>query len=77
MKELVCQDINSFENNIKSLEINYKNKHKNILDIYGIYVVISDEKLFFLYVLMALGEGDWETEVSKRIEAKNTIQKKS
>ena len=71
MKELVCQDINSFENNIKSLEINYKNKHKNILDIYGIYVIISDEKLFFLYVLMPLGEGDWETEVSKRIETKN------
>ena len=76
MKELVCQDINSFENNIKSLEINYKNKHKNILDIYGIYVVISDEKLFFLYVLMALGEGDWETEVSKRIEAKKYYSEK-
>ena len=76
MKELVCQDINSFENNIKSLEINYKNKHKNILDIYGIYVVISDEKLFFLYVLMALGEGDWETEVSKRVDAKNYYSEK-
>ena len=76
MKELVCQDINSFENNIKSLEINYQNKHKNILDIYGIYVVISDEKLFFLYVLMALAEGDWESEVSKRIEAKNYYSEK-
>ena len=76
MKELVCQDINSFENNIKSLEINYQNKHKNILDIYGIYVVISDEKLYFLYVLMALGEGDWETEVSKRVETKKYYSEK-
>jgi serine/threonine protein kinase len=76
MKELVCQDINSFESNIKSLEINYQNKHKNILDVYGIYVVISDEKLYFLYVLMALGEGDWENEVSKRIQAKNYYSEK-
>lgn len=76
MKELVCQDINTFDENIKSLEINYKNKHKNILDIYGIYVVISDEKLFFLYILMPLGECDWENEVSKRIESKNYYSEK-
>ena len=66
MKEQIAGDIYSFEEYAKSFEINYKNKHENILDIYGIYTIISDEKLFFIYALMDLAECDWEQEVEKR-----------
>ena len=71
IKELICQELNSLDDYIKGLYINYENKHENILDIYGIHIIISDEKLISLYALMDLGECDWENEINKRIELKN------
>jgi len=66
MKELVAQDINYFYQCLNALEINYHNKHQNILDIYGIYAIIFEEKSFFIYALMDLAEGDWEAEIRQR-----------
>ena len=66
VKEQIAQNFNSLSDYLKTFEINIKNKHENILDVYGISVVISEENLFFLYALMDLGECDWEQEVEKR-----------
>ena len=66
MKEQLNENINYFDDCIKTLEINYKNKHPNILDIYGIYTVIFSENVVYVYSLMDLAQGDWEQEVEKR-----------
>ena len=66
IKEQIAQNFNSLSDYLKTFEINFNNKHENILDIYGIYVVISEENLFFVYALMDLGECDWEQEIEKR-----------
>ena len=68
MKELIATDINYFYQCLTTLGINYYNKHSNILDIYGIYVIIFAEKNFFIYALMDLAEGDWEKEIRRRKE---------
>ena len=68
MKELIANDINYFFQCLNSLGINYHNKHSNILDIYGIYVIIFGEKKFVIYALMDLAEGDWEKEIRRRKE---------
>lgn len=71
MKEIMATDYNTFDDYLKTFEINNKNKHENILDIYGIYTTIIDEKAFLLYALMDLAECDWENEVAKRKESQN------
>ena len=68
MKELIATDINYFFQCLNTLGINYHNKHSNILDIYGIYVIIFEEKNFVIYALMDLAESDWEKEIRKRKE---------
>ena len=68
MKKLIANDINYFFQCLNSLGINYHNKHFNILDIYGIYVIILEEKCFVIYALMDLSEGDWEKEIRRRKE---------
>ena len=68
MKELIATDINYFYQCLTTLGINYYNKHSNILDIYGIYVIIFAENNFFIYALMDLAEGDWEKEIRRRKE---------
>jgi len=68
MKKLIATDINYFFQCLNSLGINYHNKHSNILDIYGIYVMILEEKCFVIYALMDLSEGDWEKEIRRRKE---------
>ena len=68
MKELIASDINYFYQCLNTLGINHHNKHQNILDIYGIYVIILDEKNFLIYALMDLAEGDWEKEIRRRKE---------
>ena len=66
MKELIASDINYFYQCLNTLGINHHNKHPNILDIYGIYVIILEEKNFLIYALMDLAEGDWEKEIRRR-----------
>ena len=66
MKEQFNENLQYFDDCIKTYEINYKNKHPNILDIYGIYPIISDENLFIVFALMDLAECDWEQEVERR-----------
>ena len=68
MKELIASDINYFYQCLNTLGINYHNKHPNILDIYGIYVIIFEQQNFFIYALMDLAEGDWEKEIRRRKE---------
>ena len=66
MKELIASDINYFYQCLNTLEINHHNKHQNILDIYGIYVIILEEKNLLIYALMDLAEGDWGKEIRRR-----------
>ena len=68
MKELIASDINYFYQCLNTLEINHHNKHQNILDIYGIYVIILEEKNLLIYALMDLAEGDWGKEIRRRKE---------
>ena len=66
IKEQIAHDYNSFDDYLKTFSINIKNKHENILDIYGIYIKIFEENLFYVYALMDLAECDWEQEIEKR-----------
>ena len=66
IKEQIAQDYNSFDDYLKTFSINIKNKHENILDIYGIYTKIFEENSFKVYALMDLAEGDWQQEIEKR-----------
>ena len=54
----------------KEFEIVYRNKHENILDIYGIFVKCIDKNTFVLYVLMDLADLDWEVEINERVKNK-------
>ena len=60
------EEITSLEYLIKEFEIIYQNKHKNIVNIYGICVRCVHKHLYTLYVLMDLAICDWEEEISKR-----------
>ena len=60
------EEITSLEYFIKEFEIIYQNKHKNIINIYGICVRCVHKHLYTLYVLMDLAICDWEEEISKR-----------
>ena len=66
IKKQIAENFNTFNDYLKTFEINFKNKHANILDIYGIYVEIIDEQKFFIYALMDLAECDWEQEIERR-----------
>ena len=75
IKEQITQDYNSFDDYLRAISINIKNKHENILDIYEIYTKIFEENLFYVYALMDLSEGDWEQEIEKRKNPKDFIPK--
>ena len=64
------KSITSLEYIIKEFEIVYQNKHKNIIDLYGISIRCIHKDLYILYVLMDLGLQDWDEEISQR-EKKN------
>ena len=57
--------ITSLEYLIKEFEIIYQNKHKNIVNIYGICIRCVHKNLYTLYILMELALYDWDEEISK------------
>ena len=71
LKKLTASDLNLLEELQKEFEIAYKSSHDNILSIYGISVKVYDSTTFAFFVLMDLGECDWEIEINKRFKEKN------
>ena len=59
------------EQDIKEFELISQNKHRNIVNVYGICVRCIHTNLFMLYVLMDVALNDWEEEISNRIKEKN------
>ena len=58
--------ITSLEYIIKEFEIIYQNKHKHIVNIYGICIRCVHKNLYTLYILMELALHDWDEEIDKR-----------
>ncbi len=71
MKKLTASDLKLLEDLQREFEIVYKSNHDNILNIYGICIRVYDSTTFALFVLMDLGERDWEVEINKRFKEKN------
>ena len=59
-------NITSLEYTLREFELIYQNKHKNIINIYGICIRCSNKNSYILYVLMDLALYDWEDEISRR-----------
>jgi serine/threonine protein kinase len=59
-------NITSLEFTLKEFELIYQNKHRNIINIYGICIRCTNKNSFILYVLMDLALYDWEDEISRR-----------
>ena len=76
LKKLTATDLKSLEEFLKEFKIAYKSNHKNILNIFGICIRVYDSTTFSLFVLMALGECDWEIEINKRFKEKNYYSEK-
>ena len=70
LKKLTASDLNLLEDFQREFEIVYKSNHDNILNIYGICVRVYDATTFSLFVLMDLGERDWEIEINRRFKEK-------
>ena len=70
LKKLTACDLKSLEEFFKEFQIAYKSNHQNILNIYGICIRVYDSTTFSLFVLMALGECDWEIEINERFKEK-------
>ena len=60
------KSITSLEYIIKEFELVYQNRHKHIINLYGICIRCIHKDLFTLYVLMDLGLHDWDDEISQR-----------
>ena len=71
MKKLTASDLKLLEDLQKEFEIVYKSNHDNILNIHGICIRVYDSTTFALFVLMDLGERDWEVEINKRFKERN------
>ena len=76
LKKLTATDLKSLEEFLKEFKIAYKSNHQNILNIFGICIRVYDSTTFSLFVLMALGECDWEIEINKRFKEKNYYSEK-
>ena len=68
--------LTSLEYIIKEFEIIFENKHKNIVNLYGICLRCVNKKLFILYILMDLGIKDWEEEIYERKKEQNYYTEK-
>ena len=66
LKKIITDNINSLESIIKEFQIIYQNKHKHIINIYGICVKCIHQNSYILYVLMDLALYDWEVEIIER-----------
>ena len=70
LKKLTACDLKILEELQKEFEIVYKTNHENILNIYGICIKVYDSTTFALFVLMDLGDCDWEIEINRRFKEK-------
>ena len=66
LKKIISDNISSLESIIKEFQIIYQNKHKYIINIYGICVRCINQNSYILYVLMDLALCDWEDEIIDR-----------
>ena len=70
LKKLTACDLKSLEEFQKEFIIAYQNRHKNILNLYGICIRVYDSTTFALFVLMDLAIRDWEIEINRRYKEK-------
>ena len=70
MKKIILSDELDVKSEIKEYQISSKLKHENIVKLLGIYTTKLDITTYVIYILMEVGQTDWEKEIRSHIDKK-------
>jgi serine/threonine protein kinase len=68
MKKILLSEELDLEDIMKEYKLCYKLKHKNIVQILGVYKNKLDITTFGIYILMEIGSTDWEKEIKNHCQ---------
>ena len=76
MKKILLSEELDLEDIMKEYKLCYKLKHKNIVQILGVYNNKLDITTFGIYILMEIGLTDWEKEIKNRCQKNKMYSQK-
>ena len=76
IKKILLSEELDLEDIMKEYKLCYKLKHKNIVQILGVYNNKLDITTFGIYILMEIGLTDWEKEIKNRCQKNKMYSQK-